>query len=146
MLIEKVSAGNGGADRGVGGDHRVRLRAQVADLVRERCEGLPPDDAALLRAIFIAGQTKVEIARLSGKPIHIVRARVKTLIRRVTSREFVYVLRARRGWTATRRSVGEACFLHGLSTKAAAGVLRLSPHQVRRHREAIAALCAEARG
>lgn len=125
---------------GAGTDQRLKGRARLADVVGDRCDALPPEDAALLRAVFVLGQPMTQVSRLTGRPLHQIRTRVRRLVRRVMSREYVLVVRARRGWTATRRSVGEACFLRGLSAKDAARELGLSPHRVRRHREAIVAL------
>lgn len=127
-------------------DRRVVRRKHGADVIRERCEFLPPEEAALLRSVYVLGQTTIEVARLTGRPVHQVRSRVRALVRRISTPEFGFVVRARRVWPPTRRQVAEACFLRGLSTKAVAVELKLSPHQVRRHREAVSALFEAAKG
>ena len=56
------------------------------------------------------------------------------------SREYGLV-RARRGsWTSTRRRVATACFIRGLSLRAAAQELNLTFHTVRLHHAAVLAL------
>ncbi|MCA9271470.1 MAG: response regulator transcription factor [Phycisphaerales bacterium] len=46
-------------------------------------------------------------------------------------------------WRPTRRKVAGACVLEGLSIREAAERLKLSPYTVRKHKEAIDALCEE---
>ena len=149
MFVSQGTSGSRGLEVAIavgGTDQRVGRRKHGADVIRERCEFLPAEEAALLRSVYVLGQTAIEVSRLTGRPAHQVRARVRALVRRISTPEFEFVVRARRVWTPVRRQVAEACFLRGLSTKAVATELKLSPHQVRRHREAVSALFEAAKG
>jgi hypothetical protein len=68
------------------------------------------------------------------------RRRFRRLVRRVQSPEFAFVLEHRAQWTRSMREVATACWIHGLSTRAASNRLRMSLHDVRRHRCTILAL------
>ncbi len=120
---------------------RRRLRnADLAEQVSLRAEPLPPGDRALLDAAFRDGKTAVEIALLTGEDHRIVRRRIRRLAVRVMSPRYVFVLRERARWPATRRRVGEVCVLRGRSMRAACLELGMSMHMVRRQRELIDAL------
>lgn len=69
------------------------------------------------------------------------RRRLRRLVSRVTSRRFVGVMRQRDGWSPTRRRVATACVLEGLTMREASARLGVSYHVVRRHMDAVAALC-----
>jgi DNA-directed RNA polymerase specialized sigma24 family protein len=60
-----------------------------------------------------------------------------------THPEYQYVASRLESLAATRRRVGEACFLHGLSIREASRTLGLTYYVVRRHRQAIVT-CVEA--
>lgn len=88
-----------------------------------------------------------DIAALRGVSPSVLRRRVRRLVKRMASDEFLFVSRhvaPRHGgscpWSSTRRRVAEACVLRGLSLRQAASLLNLSLHTVRTHRGAVAAL------
>lgn len=136
------------ATDGPSGDavRRGKRHAQVAEVLGRLGEGLSSEEYALLKAVYVDGQSMADLARLRGVAGFKVRSRVREIVTRMMSREFGFVVRSRRlshprAWTLTRRNVGEACFLRGLSCKQAALALNMTLYSVRRHRECIVALC-----
>jgi len=121
-------------------DLRRKRRRAVAEELIERSELLLPEDHALIRAVYSEGRTAVEIARLQGVSARAVRARLRRLIARLASREFVVVARESRGWPPMRRRVASAVILQGRTLREAADELRLSLYAVRRHMEHIRVL------
>lgn len=121
-------------------DLRRKRRRAVAEELVERAEHLLPPDRALIRAVYHDGQTAAEIARLQGVSPRRVRSRLRRLIARMASPDFLVVARDRHAWPPTRRRVATAVVLQGLSMRETAIRLRLSLHAVRRHMEQIRAL------
>lgn len=68
------------------------------------------------------------------------RRRVRRLVHRIQSREYAYIVAHRAEWTRSLRSVATACWIEGLSTRAAAQRLRMSLYEVRRSRAAVLAI------
>lgn len=123
---------------------RPSLREHAATLC-ERADAFDPPDRELLLAYFGAGRNAVQLAQLTGRTPRWVRSHLRRLAARALDPAFLYVARADAGWTPTRRAVGRACFISGLSLRAAARSLHLSLHTVRRNRLAILALVEAAR-
>ena len=122
-------------------DPKVRGRVS-AEMILGRCAALPKADQAFIRAVYLHQQSTEEVARVQGTSGRSVRRRLKAILQRACSREFVYVLGHRHEWPEERRRIGTAIFVQGLTTRRAAADLGLSYHQVRREKDAIAALCA----
>jgi len=116
-----------------------------AEIIAARAEHILPEDRDLIRAVFADGMPVSTLARLTGVDPRGLRRRVRALARRVLSDRFVFVLRSRSGWPATRRRVATACVLQGRSLRATARHLRLTLHAVRRHMDAVNALYDESR-
>ncbi|GIK18576.1 MAG: hypothetical protein DYG93_06245 [Leptolyngbya sp. PLA2] len=134
-------------------DHAVDLRRrrsrEAAETMIDRARLLPPDDRALIEAVFRDGLPVARIAALAtgdSEPAdHSTRARtlrrrIRRLTTRLLSREYAFVAEQLADWSPTRRRVATACVLHGRSIRNAADELRLSLHTVRCHRAAIAEL------
>jgi DNA-directed RNA polymerase specialized sigma24 family protein len=120
-------------------DRRFLFRRGVTESLARLAEDLPPDDRALIRAVYSDGKTAVEVGRLSGADPRAVRRRIRRLARRVLSPEYLFVLRHKDRWPAARRKVAVACILHGRPMREVADELRVSLHAVRRHCEAVQA-------
>jgi DNA-directed RNA polymerase specialized sigma24 family protein len=118
-------------------DRRMTFRRELTDSIATLAEGLPPDDHALIRALYADGKSAVELARLAGKDPREVRRRARRLVKRILSPEYLFVLRTRHRWPAPRRSVAVACILHGRPQREVAAELRVPLYTVRRHCEAI---------
>jgi DNA-directed RNA polymerase specialized sigma24 family protein len=147
----------GGAERlSEAQDLRRRVARDQRDRLVELAAGLPEPDRVLVELVIREGRPISQIARLQGvEPLRL-RRRLKRLLRRLASDEYLFVSRhvlvtALRGepvshWPATRRRVAQACFMHGLSLRQAATALHLSLHAVRGHRDAVRALVQSIRG
>lgn len=120
-------------------DFRRRVDREFVERVLSRAEPLPDADRELLHMIFASGRTAVDAARLLGMPPRVVRRRLRSLVIRLHTARYLFVSLHLESWSATRRRVAAACFINGWSLSRAASELRLSYHQVRRHRGAIAA-------
>lgn len=127
-------------DPAVEADLRRRRQRDMVEHLLDRAACLPPDDLALLRAVYADGRTAVELAALMRCDARALRRRIRRLVERLLSPRFLFVLRHRDGWSATRKRVATACVLHGRSLREAAAELRLSLHTVRRHLDAVNAL------
>jgi len=121
-------------------DLRRRDRQDAARRISSLADWLPPADAALLHAVYSAGQSVTELARIAGLSPPALRRRVRRLAARVLSEKFLFVARHLGGWPPTRRRVARLCVLEGVSMREAARRLGLSLHTVRKHCHAIDAL------
>lgn len=125
-------------------DLRRRRDAAQADAIARRSDLLTPEDGALLRAVFEQGVSMRQLAAMRNESVRRVRNRVRTLATRSLSARFEFVMRRREDWPPTRRRVASACVLRGLTMREAAAELKVSLHSVRRHMDAINALCEQA--
>lgn len=133
--------GDGGALEA--SDRRRRTTREFAEMVVSRSEWLLPADRALIRAVYEDDRPAAEAARLCGVRPDSIRRRMKTLIARMTTPAYALVATGRGSWPPKMRKVATACFLHGLTMRAAAEELEMSLHDVRRHRDAVQALVDE---
>jgi len=135
------------SDRIDAGDPKLDLRRRgsrdMADILCARAEWLPARDAAMVRLVYADGKSLVEIGRITGASVRSIRRRMRRIVARTLSPEFILVAQERERWTRTRRSVGEACFLKGMAIREAVSHLGLSMHTVRTHRGAIIAIASQ---
>lgn len=130
-------------------DLRRRLgRRDAAEVIVERAKHLLPADAALVRAVYADGVPVSRLAALSdaqagAAAARALRRRLRRLLARMLSERFVGVLRRQEEWGVTRRRVAAACVLQGLTMRQAAAALGVSYHAVRRHMDAVGAICGE---
>lgn len=129
--------GPGSADEHSGVDLRRRHRADHADRLVRLASYLPPTDRALVEAVYLHGRSAIDIALLAGQSVRRVRSRIRTVVKRVVSPQYLFVLRKRDSWTKIRKQVATAVVIEGLSMRRAAPRLKLSYHTVRRHIAAI---------
>lgn len=122
-------------------EHAADLRRSVpADLARtvaDRAHWCMPEERALIEAMYRQGMTAQQIAKLRDEPATAIRRRIRTVVRRVLSPRFVFVLRHRDQWPPMRKRVATACILQGRTLREAAAHLHLSLHAVRRQMDAI---------
>ena len=114
-------------------DLRRTHRREVVDHILETSQHLEQGDRALIAAIYGAGQSATDLARVFQEDARCVRRRVHRTVRRMLSPMFVFVTRRGPAWPPTRRRVAEAIFLHGKSMRQAARALGVTLHVVRRH-------------
>ncbi len=109
---------------------RIDIREDAE--IEARAELLPPADRSLVLAAWIYQQPTAMIAQLRGTSRHAVRRRVRCLVGRLHSEEFIGAARALRLLAADRAEVARLHFCHGLSLRATAKALGMSYHKARR--------------
>jgi DNA-directed RNA polymerase specialized sigma24 family protein len=132
----------GEARRVTDADLRCGLPKGAVDRLMEGAAGLPVNDQALLRAIFIEERPATDVAPLTGRSARMVRKRIRDLTRRVLSPRYQFVLREGAGWPTLLRRVGFAHYIDGRTLRRTARDLGVSLHSVRAQRDAIEALFA----
>jgi DNA-directed RNA polymerase specialized sigma24 family protein len=118
-------------------DLRRSHRRDVTDRIVERSQALPPFERSMVEAIYLRRMTATAVAREMRVQPRTVRRVVREAVRRVLSPLFAYVLQHREGWTGHRRQVAQLCHIEGMSLRAAAKVIGISFHTIRRHDEAV---------
>ncbi|HED54591.1 MAG TPA: hypothetical protein ENJ00_10390 [Phycisphaerales bacterium] len=118
---------------------RKRSRAMV-EVLRERARYLPETDRALIEAVFADGTPVTKLAGVIGEDPRKLRRRIRRVTGRLLDPRFRFVAERQSSWRPTRRKVGQACVLDGLSIRKASARLQLSFYTVRRHKEAIEAM------
>ncbi len=119
---------------------RSPLRREHAELIVRRSEHLPPDDRALLAAVYSDGRTITELAAMMAVDVRKLRRRVKRLTRRLLSDRYLFVLSHRETWPAMRRRLATACIVHGRSIRRAAAEERTTIYNARKQLDAVQAL------
>jgi hypothetical protein len=121
-----------------------RLRAErarrFADTVAARAQWLPDDDRSLMLALYEHGQRVHELAAISGSTVRYLRCRARSILSRLRSDEFAFVVLYQSQWGPTTQAVARACILGGKSIRTAATSLGLTQYQVRRHRDLVLTL------
>jgi hypothetical protein len=115
---------------------RATAQDQAKRLVR-LADFLPVSERMLVKAVYEEGKPVAGVAAMAGRDARAVRRSLSRLVRRVLAPEFAFVVVNREKWEAPRRNVATACLVEGLSIRLAAKRLRISPHVVRRVREAV---------
>lgn len=136
---------------------RDRCHRQV-DRILARCVWLDPADRVLLESVFRDHKPVAAIARMMGVDPRTLRLRVRRLVRRVLSPQYMRVVASidrraplpprspsaprirRSAWSHQRQRVAEECLINGRSIREAARALHLSLHTVRSHRDAAQAV------
>lgn len=125
-------------------DLRRTLNPALVDRLLALADYVPQAEAELLKAVFAEGTSIASLARLGGRTERVMRARVRRVVRRVLEPRFMFCVTRMGTWPAARQRVAEHVVLHGRSLRECASAMRTTLHVVRRHVEAINALCAEA--
>jgi len=122
-------------------DLRRRREHALTDRIVKRAQWLEPIDRQLVLAMFRDGQSAQSIAnRFGGCPRHI-RRRIKKLVHRLNDPRLAYVVAHHEKWTKSRRSIARCLFIQGRSMRETTQELGMSFYSVRKHREAIDAMC-----
>ena len=125
------------------GDLRRKRSRRLVEMIQEGAQHLPEAEKNLIDAVFLRGDPIAKVAReVAADPRRLSR-QVHRIAHRVLDPRFRYVAAHQSRWRPTRRKVASACVLEGLSIRDAAEKLRLSQYTVRKHKEAIDALCEE---
>lgn len=118
----------------------LESRRERAELVVRRAEHLPPEDRAVLAAVFEDGMTVKGLAMLMGVEPRKLGRRVKRLVRRVMSDRYIFVVSHRETWPAVRRRLATASIIHGRSIKSAAAEAGTTFYNARKQLDAVNAL------
>ena len=97
-----------------------------------RIEMLPDQDRALMEAVLVRGASAEVAARMVGAKSCVIRARVRRLSRRISSYDFVEVVRSLPYLHADDALMARLFYCEGLSQRRIGWRLGLSPHLVRR--------------
>ena len=126
-------------------DERVDLRKKrensLCDQLVRRAHWLEPTDCQLILAMFRDGHSAVDIAQLVGESPRNVRRRIRWLVNRLNDPRVAYVVAHHDGWSKSRKAIARALFIQGRSMRETTTDLGLSFYSVRKHREAIEAMC-----
>mgnify|MGYP002654994195 CR=1 FL=1 len=121
------------------GNLKLRRRAG-SDLVLERAHLLDPADQRLIEAIYARGVTAVAMSRLMGQPPRKLTSRVRRLVKHLCSPECALVQAMESRLPKVRREVARACFVQGLSIRAASARVGITFYAARQHLAAVRAL------
>lgn len=124
-------------------DFRRRGARERAERILSRAKYLPRHERWLIEAVFEDGWTIRRIAELCRAHPRVMSKRIARIVARLQSPEFAFVAVRLKSWGRTRRAVGRACILEGLSQREAARRLGVSLHVVRRHYLAIQGMVEE---
>jgi hypothetical protein len=142
-------------------DLRRKQRRELTELILGRAVWLDPPDRVLIESVYRHEQSVAQIATLVKEDPRRLRRRIRVLVRRLLSEDYVRTVgrltrtfanergekgngteRSRRGsaWNEVRRKVAEECIVNGRSLREAARNLNLSLHCVRMHHAAVSAV------
>jgi DNA-directed RNA polymerase specialized sigma24 family protein len=113
-------------------DQRLRHVKALSDELVERAASLPPGDRQIVLAVYRDNLRACEVARLCGREVRYVNRRVRSLVQRMLSDRFAFVLRNRSKWSATKRNIATLHFLQGMTMRETASALGVSFYSVRR--------------
>ena len=116
------------------------LPPATIDVILQHSKHLAPPDRGLIEGVYLRGLSAAELARALGREPEVVRRRLARIIRRISRPLFRHVVRHKNAWPLERAAIAEAVILRGLSQRAAAVLLGVGIHRVRREIDRITAL------
>lgn len=111
---------------------RSRPRIREDAVIEARAELLLPEDRDLLLAVWTYHQPTRMLAELVGLTPQAVRRRIRLLIKRVHSENFVGAARAMRFLNAQQAELARLHFCNALSVRETAQAMRIGYHSARR--------------
>lgn len=116
------------------------LNEQLARKVDHRCDDviswriqfLNQDDRDLMDAVMLRGVSITVISRMCGVDPQVLRRRVRRLLKRIRSREFVEVIRSLAYLEPADQRVGRMKYCWGYSYRKLCAELSITMHQLRR--------------
>ncbi|MCK4873591.1 MAG: hypothetical protein KAS72_12790 [Phycisphaerales bacterium] len=126
-------------------DRRRREHAEITDRILHRCSFLERDDRALLESIYSDHVPIVRLAAVRQQSPRQLRRHVRRLIERLLEPRTAFVISRRDRWNGERWAVARSCLICGRDLRGVAKDLGLSLHRVRKHVDAVRALCEETR-
>jgi hypothetical protein len=122
-------------------DLRKRREDSLTDLIVRRAHWLNPADCELILATFRDGRSASSIADLVGGCPRQIRRRIKLLVSRLRDPRVAYVVAHHEKWSNSRKAIARSLFIEGKSMRESTDELGVSFYSVRKHREAIDAMC-----
>lgn len=122
-------------------DLRKKRSGSLTDQLVDRAEWLEPKDRELIYAMFRDGKTAQEIAHLQGQCARHTRRHIKQLVARLCDPRVAYVVAHHEKWSKSRSAIARSLFIQGRSMRETTDTLGVSFYCVRKHREAIDAMC-----
>jgi len=122
-------------------DLRRKRNKAITNTIIQRARWLEDDDRQLILAMFRDGQSAQTIARRFDLCPRKTRRRIKQLVSRLNDPRVAYVVEHHDHWSKSRRAIAHALFIKGQSMRDATDTLGVSFYSVRKHREAINAMC-----
>ena len=122
-------------------DLRKRRENSLTDRIVRRAHWLNPADCELILAMFRDGKSANTIAMLTDDCPRQLRRRIKRLVNRLNDPRVAYVIAHHESWSKSRKAIARSLFIDGRSIRETTDDLGLSFYSVRKHREAIDAMC-----
>ena len=122
-------------------DLRRKRNESITNTIIQRAHWLEEDDRQLVMAMFRDGLSAQAIAKCFGLCPRKTRRRIKNLIHRLNDPRVAYVVEHHDHWSKSRRAIAHALFIQGRSMRETTDSLGVSFYSVRKHREAINAMC-----
>lgn len=121
-------------------DLRRKRDSSLSSRLVRRAHWLEPEDRELILAVFDRGQSARSIGTICNQPPRTVRRRIKSLAERLCDPRVAYVVAHRNAWGSSRKRIAHELFIRGRSMRQVSGLLGVSLHCVRKHRDAIEAM------
>ncbi len=122
-------------------DLRKKRSDTLTRHIVKRAHWLEPTDRQLVLAMFRDGQSAQSIANRFGGCPRQIRRRIKKLVHRLSDPRIAYVIAHHEKWSKSRRAIAHSLFVQGRSMRETTNELGMSFYSVRKHREAIEAMC-----
>ena len=122
-------------------DLRKKRDDSLTDRLVLRAHWLEASDRELILSMFRDGNSANTIADILGQCPRQVRRRINRLVSRLNDPRVAYVVAHHDHWSKTKRLIAQSLFIEGRSIRETVDDLGVSFYSVRKHREAIDAMC-----
>lgn len=122
-------------------DLRKKRASALTSRIVSRAHWLGSSDRDLIMTIFRDGKSAHSFAQKHGECPRQTRRRVKKLVHRLNDPRVAYVIAHHEKWSKSRRSIAHSLFIQGRSMRETTDELGMSFYSVRKHREAVEAMC-----
>lgn len=118
---------------------RGQERGRVEVLI-DRAKLLRPEDRVLVEQVYVNHARPVDLAQLQGVDRRVLERRLKRLLERVTSEEFLFVHSHLSSFDPAMKKVAKRVFLQGYSLRETATMTGMGLTRVRRLKDALQTL------
>lgn len=120
---------------------RLAGRRAYAERLLHLAEHLPPDERALVEAVYRDGRSTAELARLAGVPVRHFQRKLNKIMGRVGDPLFLFTVTRLDTLPPEIRPVARRAVLHGRTQRDTAHATGQSLHQVRKALERLRGMC-----